>query len=234
MNEYQKMSISELKAEIVRCPCAHGKCYTDPRYHYALRLWDGDGIAENKIEAFYYFKEAADYGHECARIRVGICYYTGEGITKSYENALEYFSKYKEKIDELRPMRYLWMGKCYLKIKERNKKKALDCFNEVANDHRKCTLNEESHKEALFFLGLCHYKGLCVIQNFEQAFRYFEKAAIGNSPNLGAQYYLVKCFRDGSGTQQNTKMAAYWSLKCFEREYDKVVQESMNCLGITT
>lgn len=55
-NEYQKMSLAEFKAEIDRQPCAHGKCYTDPRYEYARRHWNGEGVNENKKEAFIYLK----------------------------------------------------------------------------------------------------------------------------------------------------------------------------------
>ena len=84
MDEFEKMAIAQLKVIIASEPCAVGKCHTNPRYEYAKRLWNGEGIVQDKKEAFLYFKEAADFRHEGAQYKVGCCYYKGDGIPQDY------------------------------------------------------------------------------------------------------------------------------------------------------
>jgi len=229
MNEYQKMSLAELKAEIDRRPCAHGKCYTDPRYEYARRHWNGEGINEDKKEAFIYFKEAADWGHERAQYKVGQCYYAGEGIPQDFEKALEYFEKLLRKC-WYEQIANLWIGKCYLKLND--KSKGFEYILKAAQESRVSRLQTETQKEAQFLTGLCYFEGVGVDQNYKQAFDYFEKADSEDSGSLGAQYYLAQCYRKGLGTQKNIEMERFYVSKCFEKDYKILIQKAKETLGI--
>lgn len=230
MNEYQKKSIDELVAEIKRRPCAQGKCYTDPRYEYARRLWHGEGIGVNKQEAFVYFEEAADFGHEAAQYKTALCYFKGEGITRDYKKALNYFERLSKK-HHWQQAGYLGMGKCYLKLGD--VQKAFECLHQVSDDNRVSSLIEEDQKEAQFLLGMFYYEGIGCEQDLVQAFKYFEKAARGNSPCHSAWYYLVICYQEGKGTAVDTEMAKHWALKCFELNYEKIVGEIKELFEVT-
>ena len=52
MDEFEKMAIAQLKVIIASEPCAVGKCHTNPRYEYAKRLWNGEGIVQDKRHFF--------------------------------------------------------------------------------------------------------------------------------------------------------------------------------------
>lgn len=231
MYEYGKMSISELKIELNKyTPCTSAKCSTDPRNEYAWRLWLGKGVPQDKMEAFVYFKEAADHGHEGAQYKVGYCYYTGEGIPQNFEKAMKYFMRLLQK-HSYTQVANLWIGKCYLKIKQRNEEKAIECFKKVAMDNRVSTLEIDSKNEALLLLGICYYKGVFVEKDFNKAFDYLEQAAIHNND---ARYYLAECYHKGIGTQINLDMYRFWLTKCLE-ESMKISKQNINdVLGIKT
>lgn len=227
MNEYRKMSIDELVMEIERCPCACGKCHTGPRYEYARRLWYGMGVTEDKRAAFSYFKEAADFGHEGAQWRTGICYYNGEGIPQDFEKALRYFTKLSQ-CHAQQQAANLWMGKCYLKIEQRDEAKAMEHLLKAANDSRVSTQGDEG-SEAQLLVGVCYYRGFIVEQDFTKAFDYFEKAALYNRD---ACYYLAECYREGKGTKANMEMYRFWHSKYFESVTVGLEQKADEILGI--
>ena len=52
-----------------------------------------DGVLQNDIEAFYYFKKAALSGHVQAQVNVGIRYEIGDGTDVNYQEAAFWYSK---------------------------------------------------------------------------------------------------------------------------------------------
>ena len=113
MDEFEKMAIAQLKVIIASEPCAVGKCHTNPRYEYAKRLWNGEGIVQDKKEAFLYFKEAADFRHEGAQYKVGCCYYKGDGIPQDFEKALKYFKRLLQTNHDWSLIANLWICLLY-------------------------------------------------------------------------------------------------------------------------
>lgn len=234
MNEQEqlkRMTIAQLKEKIASTPCAVGKCYTDIRIEYAFRLWNGIGIPKDRREAFLYFKEAADFGHEVGLKWTAECYYNGEGISQDFEKSFKYFERLSRK-HAWQQIGNLGMGKCCLQMKQ--PQKAFDYLYATSHDHRISTLVEEVQKEAQFLLGMLYYEGIGCEQDFAKAFDCFEKAACGNTPFLAAQYYLVMCYQEGKGTAVDIEMARFWALKCFEKNNGKIIEETKKLLGVVT
>lgn len=226
MNEYEKMSMEALEAEIKRTEDSnHGAwCYLDPRYEYGRRLFYGIGMHEDKKRGLIYWKQYCR-NHPLVRLQIGECYFEGEVVVQNYNEALEWLGR----LDSVQA--YLLMGKCYLKLG--NESKAFEYFQKAAKE-KGVAGEEESRREAETFVGLCYNEGIGIGQDDKKAFEYFEKAAGdgGDSGNLVAQYYLVKCYQEGRGTKQDLNMAGFWSLRCFERNYKEIVQKMNGFLHV--
>ena len=123
----------------------------------------------------------------------------------------------------------LWIGKCYLKIEQRDEKKAIEYLEKAAHDSRVSTRNDECKSEAQLLVGICYYRGFIVEQDFIKAFDYFEKAALYNHD---ACYYLADCYREGKGTKVNMEMYRFWYSKYFESVKMELEQKENKILGI--
>ena len=63
----------------------------DAQFELGLCYDEGKGVAENKYEAFKWFKKAADQGHARAQNAVGLCYEYGDGVTKNMNEAIRWY-----------------------------------------------------------------------------------------------------------------------------------------------
>lgn len=48
---------------------------------------NGDGVAQNKVEAVKWYRMAAEQGKANAQINLAVCYATGEGVQRSLSEA---------------------------------------------------------------------------------------------------------------------------------------------------
>ena len=94
-------------------------------------------------------------------------------------------------------------------------------------------LAEESYRKAAedgdvaaqCALGLMFYKGEGVVQDFNEALKWINKAALRR--NRDAQYYLGNCYSQGLGVKQNYEEAVKWYRKAAERGH----ADAQNALG---
>lgn len=65
----------------------------DAQFEVGLCYDEGDGVKEDKYEAFKWFMKAAMNGHGRAQNAVGLCYEAGEGVAKNMSEARRWFQK---------------------------------------------------------------------------------------------------------------------------------------------
>jgi len=53
----------------------------------------GQGVPRNYKKAVYWYRQAANKGHEYALESIANCYYRGEGVVQNYEQAIKYFTE---------------------------------------------------------------------------------------------------------------------------------------------
>lgn len=92
---------------------AIGNCYAD-----------GNGVAKNPEQAFYWYLKAAEQGHPDAQWSVGNCYEKGKGVSLNYKEAVKWYEKAGEQGKHLASYR---LSEIYEKGLGglKNKKKAL-------------------------------------------------------------------------------------------------------------
>ncbi|KAF0221372.1 MAG: Sel1 domain-containing [Geobacteraceae bacterium] len=71
------------------------KADNSARSHYNLGLmyYKGEGVREDKKEAFTWFCKAAEQGYAPARFSVGVMYYKGVGVERDREEAAKWLRK---------------------------------------------------------------------------------------------------------------------------------------------
>ena len=52
----------------------------------------GDGVTKDDVEAFKWFRRAAEQGDAPAQNHIGVCYDNGRGVTKDFVEAYKWFN----------------------------------------------------------------------------------------------------------------------------------------------
>jgi TPR repeat protein len=63
----------------------------DEAYNTGQKYYNGEGVKQDYIEAFKWFRQAADQGSAKAQNAIALMYYNGHGITQNYPAALSWF-----------------------------------------------------------------------------------------------------------------------------------------------
>ena len=188
---------------------------------------------ETPEERFARYYSLAESGNAEAQCKVGICYYSGEGIEKDLKAAIEWYRKSAEQGYADAQNR---LGVRYNRGDgvEENDEIAIEWFRKAAEQgHAKaqCNLGKQyyygwgtpednqqaeywfsksakrGYAEAQYYLGLCYQDN----SNYERAFYWFHKAA--EQEDAAAQLSLGICYEVGSGTNNNIDQAIAWIQK---------------------
>ena len=153
-------------------------------------------FAENDyINAAEYFRKAAEDGHADAQFNLGIMYVNGLGVQKNNEDALR------------------WLGKAAGQGHAEAKNK-LGLLRGGKGKIEKGKKQVESPEEQ-DALGHAYLHGEGVEQNYEEAVKWFRKAADQGYPP--AQFNLGMRYRDGSGVEKNLREGFRWIRKAMEQ-----------------
>lgn len=85
--------------------------------------------------------------------------------------------------------------------------KAFECYHKAAT--------EFNHAEAQFMMGLLYHEGEGVTKNYQEAIKWFTKAAERN--DVKAQISLGVMYHEGEGIRQNYQEAIKWFTKAAEQ-----------------
>lgn len=77
------------------------------------------------------------------------------------------------------------------------------------------TLSTDAEEQ--YHLGLLYEKGIGVVRDYAQAFKWFKKSAEQGHPD--AQYDLGLMYSRGRGVTQNSDQATKWFKKAAEQEH---------------
>lgn len=170
----------------------------DAQYAFAMLNYNGQGVAQNFQQAFYWLSKVADKGKAPAQFYLGVMYYNGQGVEKSYKQALSWYTKAAE---QGIPLAQYNLGVMYFSAQgtDRDIKKSLSWYTKAADN---------GYAPAQYQLGAKYLNGQGVEKDESQAVAWFTKAA-----ELGyadAQHDLAVMYFDGQGVKTDRKQAAYW------------------------
>ena len=88
-------------------------------------------------------------------------------------------------------------------------------------------LANDRNADAQYYLGLCYYTGDGVMQNYEEAVKWYRKAA--EQTHVEAQYALGMCYYDGNGVSKDANEAVYWLRKAVDQDHAKAQDALGEC-----
>ena len=216
------------------------KCYTEAaekenihaQYSLGICYYFAENLEEQNYQsAFKWFKRAADKGDPNAQFRLGICFYFGHGVKKDHCQSLEWFKKAAEQGNEsVKHASMIFCSKIGTTDEENESFNATvfmsDNQSEKKNVHSNQIVNSDNLRKSELAaepinaaeqcnLGVRYLSGDGVAQNFEEAFRWFEKAA--NQGDGLSQSNLGTCYFLGCGVKKNNKEAFRWFRKAADQ-----------------
>ena len=152
----------------------------------------------DSVKAFELWRKAAELGHSTAQYNLGVCYFTGSGVTEDKLEALKWYRKAAEQ--GYSDAQYN-LGEFYLngEFVPEDKSEAVKWFRKAA---------QQSHAEAQYNLGICYYNGIGVPEDKAEAAEWFHLAA--EQGCVEAQYYLGYCYLKGDGVEKDMEEAVLW------------------------
>ena len=168
---------------------------------------DAEGVEQSYEDAVKVerYRKAAEQGNARAQCNLGFCYKNGQGVERSYEEAVKWFRKSAEQGDA---DAQCCLGVCYRfgQGVERNYEEAVKWYRKAVEQGDAC---------AQCSLGFCYEKGIGVEQSYEEAVKWYRKAA--EQGEADAQYCLGICYWNGQGVEQSYEEAEMWYLKAAEQ-----------------
>ena len=168
------------------------------QFNLGIRYLNGDGVTKDLVEAFKWFRKAADQGCAAAQSNLGGCYAAGSGVTKNLVEAVKW---YRKSADQGYPHAQSVLGVCY------------DYGEGVTKDHveaakwfRKAADQGDAISQRN--LGVCYYNGKGVAVNFAEAAKWHRKSA--NQGIADAENDLAICYFTGNGVSKDLVEAAKW------------------------
>lgn len=178
--------------------------------------YDGIEIAEDKAEAFSWWKKAAEEGYAEAQFVIGRFYSDGIGVNKDEKKA---FAWWKKAADQDYDFAQICVGRCYYYGTGTTKddEKSMFYYGKIKSNTQSYIWlfkdSQEDNTAALICLGNLKYNS---DEKKYTAVRYYKKAAeLGNSV---AMYKLGECYYNGKGgVDQDYKEAVEWYKKAIEQ-----------------
>ncbi len=167
------------------------------------------GLEKNLIQAFHYFKKAAEQNHPAAICNLGWCYESGEGTEQSWAKAYDCYLKSAELGCSMGQYSLGWMYDTGVFVKM-NKSIAMGWFIKAA---------EKGQQMAQYKLGMAYMEGVCVDKDYVIANHWLMLAA--DQGVVFAQYQLAENYYFGKGCQKDIIKAKQMWLLASSRGYDR-------------
>lgn len=154
----------------------------------------GAYLTKDPDKAFHYYSRAVEHGSNLAYMNIANCYQYGVGTEIDYDKALYYYKKAADKGIEGANGAFAILY--YLQAEDKD----ADIFIEYVSKGK--SLDDS---DAYLAAGFAYNDGVLVPQDYNLAFRYFQKSyELGNDIAL---YCLARSFFYGYGTPQNDNKA---------------------------
>ncbi len=180
---------------------------TQEMYEMGEKYYYGKGgVTKNYVQAFEWYKQAADHGDVSAQFRLAICYENSQGVKKDINKAIEWYSKAAAQGSE-------------------KAKKAMERLRNTVRNPAPAVSNREPHVDGakkedlpqvpamsareMYEMGEKYYHGDSgIARDYAKAVDWLIKAAMQGHPE--AQFRLAVCYENGHGVAQNDFKAAEW------------------------
>ncbi|GAQ91434.1 hypothetical protein KFL_007840040 [Klebsormidium nitens] len=187
---------------------AHGNARTQSALFGAM-LDKGVDASEDERheEAVEFFKVGAELGSGDCMIELAVCLANGTGCERDGAAAVSW----AEQALKSQELHYAGSGISHMLYKigkgvlETDPKGAVRLFREAAEHVRHVA---HADKDACYELGVCYELGRGVEQSFEEAFKWYEKAA--EREQIPAAFCLAECYEHRKGVARNYEEAAAW------------------------
>jgi uncharacterized protein len=163
------------------------------------RYYNGIGFEKNLELAASWTRMASDRGCAWADISLGMLYLYGDGVEKSYREAVRLFKRSSKEL----PQAAMQLGYMYMEGAgvRKNHRKAFRYFSKAAND----SLKYQTAVHSIYCVGYCYHNGFGINLNVGKAVRYYKKAAsLGDNVALVT---LAKMYHDGEFVEQDLNKA---------------------------
>ncbi|RKP19283.1 HCP-like protein, partial [Rozella allomycis CSF55] len=197
---------------------ANDTFYTAQNYFFGRHNFDQDFV-----EAFKYYREAAELGHGLAVTLVGFCYEFGYGVSIDYSKAEKYYmvalESYVEPFALCRMAFLRKYGRPGIKIDILEAEILAERLQEykLAEPVKWLVYAAETYQNssAQYCLGVCYHDGFGVDVNLTKAVYYYELSA--NQGHARGQGILGYCFAEGVGVQKNPVASFRWYMKAAQQ-----------------
>lgn len=168
--------------------------------------YDGNGIAQDLIQAAIWYRKAADQGVATAQFNLGLMYASGKGVPQDESETARWYHKAAEQglavaQFSLGALYYFGNGV------PQNLAQAVAWYRKAA---------EQGNADAQFSLGALYYDGNAGFpQDSAQAAVWYRKAA--EQGNADAQAELGGLYSSGRGVKKDEAQAAIWLRKAAEQ-----------------
>jgi len=172
----------------------------------------GPGVNPDPVEAFRWYRKAADSGDAMGQFMVGNCYEKGFGISPDLAEAARWFQKSAEQNN---PLAQMTLGMAYSRGQgvQTNRAEAEKWLTKAA---------ESGHPFPQYVLGL-FYWGRPGAKDGDLAATWFHKAA--DQGQCDAEFLMGECYRLGRGVNKDLAEAYKWeSLASRSRPDTKISQ----------
>ena len=176
---------------------------------------------KNYAEAFSLFQELADQGHAESQYNLGRMYYNRHGVSKSYKKALAWYTLsanqgYDRAQNNLGVMYDTGKGFGI----PRDRARAYELYKKSAAQNNIWAQNN---------LGMVHYYTKGGPQHYEEAFKWFKKAATNTDAKdegeirelRSAQYNVGYMYYHGIGVSKDIGQAKIWLQKAANQGFSK-------------
>jgi alpha/beta superfamily hydrolase len=166
---------------------------------------DGEERAQDRTQAFEWYRKAAEQGLAVAQLNVGIAYDEGLGIPQDYTQAIEWYRKAAEQ--------GLVNAQLNLGYKYEKGQGTLQDYKQAIAWYRRAA--DQGDANAQFNLGVMYANGQGAPQSYGQAISWYRKAA--DQGYAKAQYGLGYIYANGQGIPKDNAQAAAWYRKATEQ-----------------
>ncbi len=160
-----------------------------------------------KKKSFNWLHKSAMRNHLFAQYKLGLMYYTGDGVEQDLEESFKWLHK---SAMQGHPVAQYYLGTQYyfgFGVK-RN-------FKESFKWIRKSGM--QGYPIAQYILGIRYYNGKAVERKFKKSFEWLHKSAMQDFP--AAQYELGKKYYRGKGVERNLEESFKWMHKSAIQNY---------------
>lgn len=165
------------------------------------------GVKEEPIVRLY--RQAAQRGDLDARMRLGLMFHEGDGVSRDPEQAAHWF--------KLAASEDLPAGEAALGYLHEQGVGVQQNFAEALTWYRRAA--EKKHAWAQYRLGMMYRDGRGVPKDNEQAVNLLKAAA--EQGDVGGLFHLGEMYENGWGTVQDASAASEWYRKAAERNHNR-------------